>query len=53
MKEFVIHATRSYFVTAEDEDKALDLFYEGAYHDKSDEDVEVQIWNDGDPHQIG
>lgn len=45
MKEYVIHATRSYFVMAKDTEEALDKFYEGDYHDKSDEDTEIEEWN--------
>jgi hypothetical protein len=45
-RKWAIHATRTYFVTAVDEDEALDLFYSGSYDDTSDEDTEVEPWDD-------
>ena len=44
-KQYAIHATRTYFVTALDKDEALDLFADGAYDDQSDEDVEIEEWD--------
>lgn len=44
MKEYVIHATRSYFVMAKNESDAEDKFFDGQYHDKSDEDIIVEEW---------
>jgi hypothetical protein len=45
-RKWAIHATRTYFVTAVDEEEALDMFYNGEYSDKSDEDTEVEPWED-------
>lgn len=45
MREYVIHATRSYFVMADSLDAAVDKFQNDDYHDKSDEDIEVEEWD--------
>lgn len=44
LKEFVIHDTRSFFVSALDADEALDKYLNGEYHDKSDSDFVVEEW---------
>ena len=46
MKTFAVHATRTYFVTSADEEEAMDAFYNGEYYDKSDEDTEVEEWQE-------
>jgi len=46
MKKFAVHATRTYFVIGKDEESALEAFSNGEYYDKSDEDVEVEEWEE-------
>lgn len=43
-KEFVIHDTKSFFVSALDADEALDKYLNGEYHDSSDSDFVVEEW---------